>query len=56
MLCQSSSAAHNGHDAGRNRVVLRLSVNVLTQDSVAHVNRNVRSAGLILYEKLLRHG
>jgi hypothetical protein len=56
MLRQSSSAAHNGHDAGRNWVGSRLRVNGLTQDSVAHVYPNACSAGLIMYEMLPRHG
>jgi len=55
MLRQISSAAHNGHNAGRNWVGSRLRDNGLTQDSVAHVDRNVCSVGLILYEMLPRH-
>jgi hypothetical protein len=55
MLRQSSSAAHNGHEAGRNWVGSRLRVNGLAQDSVAYVGRNVGSAGLILYDMLPRH-
>jgi hypothetical protein len=56
MLRQSSSAARNGHDAGRNSVSSRLRDNGLAQDSVEHVDRNVCSAGLILYEMLPRKG
>jgi hypothetical protein len=48
MFRPSSSAAHNGHDVGRNWVCALLRVNGLTQGSVAHVDRNVCSAGLIL--------
>jgi len=56
MLRQSSSAAHNGHDAGRNWICSHLRDNGLTQDSVEYMDRNVCSAGLILYEVLPRHG
>jgi hypothetical protein len=55
MFRQSSSAANNGHDVGRNWVCSILRVNELTQESVAHVDRNVCSTGLIQHKILRRH-